>query len=138
LGSSVCLRRICVYSYLLLKYPIPKAAMGAMFAFTESVVANERETDDAWNGAAGGCAAGFLAGIRGYLNIDRAFAWPIDFICAARSLPVAIASCAIVGGAVGAFDYAGHLSGDLSETKEERRRKFFKNPPKSLVQPPSE
>lgn len=39
--------------------------MGATFALTESVVANTREKDDALNGAAGGCAAGFLAGIRG-------------------------------------------------------------------------
>lgn len=38
--------------------------MGAAFAFTEAVVANQRETDDALNGLAGGCAAGFLAGIR--------------------------------------------------------------------------
>ena len=42
-----------------------EAAMGTTFALTESVVANQRQTDDALNGAAGGCAAGFLAGIRG-------------------------------------------------------------------------
>lgn len=41
------------------------AAMGATFAFTESAVANQRQKDDALNGVAGGCAAGFLAGIRG-------------------------------------------------------------------------
>lgn len=41
------------------------AAMGATFALTESVVANQRQIDDPLNGAAGGCAAGFLAGIRG-------------------------------------------------------------------------
>jgi hypothetical protein len=56
----------------------------------------------------------------------------------ARSLPVAVASCAIVGGVVGTFDYAGRLAGDPSETKEERRRKFFKKPPMPLVQPPTE
>jgi len=39
--------------------------MGATFALTESVVANERQKSDALNGAAGACAAGFLAGIRG-------------------------------------------------------------------------
>lgn len=38
--------------------------MGATFALTESVVANTREKDDAWNGASGACAAGFLAGLR--------------------------------------------------------------------------
>ncbi len=41
------------------------AAMGVTFAATESIVANQRETQDALNGVAGGCAAGFLAGIRG-------------------------------------------------------------------------
>jgi hypothetical protein len=41
------------------------AAMGATFALTEAVVANQRQKDDALNGVAGGCAAGFLAGIRG-------------------------------------------------------------------------
>ena len=40
-------------------------AIGATFAFTDAAVANYREKDDALNGAAGGCAAGFLAGLRG-------------------------------------------------------------------------
>lgn len=40
------------------------AAMGATFAFTEAFVANQREKNDALNGAIGGCAAGFLAGIK--------------------------------------------------------------------------
>ena len=39
--------------------------MGATFALTESVVANQRQKEDALNGATGACAAGFLAGIRG-------------------------------------------------------------------------
>lgn len=41
------------------------AAMGATFAATEAIVANQRETEDSLNGVAGACAAGFLAGIRG-------------------------------------------------------------------------
>lgn len=45
------------------------AAMGATFALTESVVANHRQKDDALNGVAGGCAAGFLAGIRCRWNV---------------------------------------------------------------------
>ncbi|CAL1695643.1 unnamed protein product [Somion occarium] len=96
------------------------AAMGATFALTESVVANTREKDDALNGVAGGCAAGFLAGIR------------------ARSLPMAVASCAVLGTAVGIFDYGGKdITGISSkETLEERRRRFFKHPPPSLVPPP--
>jgi hypothetical protein len=44
------------------------AAMGATFAFTETVVANQRQKNDPLNGVAGGCAAGFLAGIRGALE----------------------------------------------------------------------
>lgn len=39
--------------------------MGATFAFTDSAVSNIRQKDDALNGVAGGCAAGFLAGMRG-------------------------------------------------------------------------
>lgn len=41
------------------------AAMGATFSLTKSVAANQRHTDDHINGAVGGCAAGFLAGVRG-------------------------------------------------------------------------
>jgi hypothetical protein len=44
------------------------AAMGATFAFTDSYVANLRQQEDALNGAAGGCAAGLLAGARGAPN----------------------------------------------------------------------
>ncbi|KAG5638652.1 hypothetical protein H0H81_011204 [Sphagnurus paluster] len=86
------------------------AAMGATFALTESVVANQRRQDDAVNGAVGACAAGFLAGIR------------------ARSIPMAIGSCVVLGAAMGTFDYSGHLSGDQTETLEEKRKKFFKQP----------
>jgi hypothetical protein len=44
--------------------PLYIAAMGGIFAATEAFVANQREVDDTLNGVAGGCAAGFLAGIR--------------------------------------------------------------------------
>ncbi|ETW86887.1 hypothetical protein HETIRDRAFT_41217 [Heterobasidion irregulare TC 32-1] len=88
------------------------AAMGSTFALTESIVANQRQKDDALNGVAGGCAAGFLAGIK------------------SRSLPVAVASCALIGVAVGTFDYSGQsLRGDTaSMSVEEKRRRFFKQP----------
>jgi len=91
------------------------AAMGATFAATESIVANQRETQDSLNGVAGGCAAGFLAGIR------------------ARSLPIAVASCAVIGAAVGTFDTAGQsLRGDQEALSyEEKRRRFFKQTPSS-------
>jgi hypothetical protein len=109
--------------------------MGATFSLTESVVANQRQKDDAVNGAVGGCAAGFLAGLRGsfvcLLNaVVTSTLSPI-----ARSLPVAVASCAIIGGAMGIFDYSGALTGDETVTKEERRRRFFKHPPPPLPQP---
>ncbi|KAF9481001.1 hypothetical protein BDN70DRAFT_992244 [Pholiota conissans] len=92
------------------------AAMGGTFAFTETYVANQRQKNDALNGAAGGCAAGFLAGVR------------------SRSIPMALAGCALLGASIGGYDYAGQLAGDSSETKEERRKRFFKTPPAPLVE----
>lgn len=52
----------------------------------------------------------------------------------ARSLPVAFASCAFLGAAVGTYDSAGRLAGerresDSPETWEERRKRFFKQKP---------
>jgi hypothetical protein len=96
------------------------AAMGATFAFTEAYVANERQKNDALNGAAAGCAAGFLMGIR------------------SRSLPMAAGGCVLLGGAVGVFDYTGQLVGESGTTREERRLKFFKKPPQPLVEPVSQ
>ena len=46
------------------------AAMGATLAATEAYVANQREKDDAVNGLAGGCAAGFLLGLRSTWILD--------------------------------------------------------------------
>ncbi|KZO98384.1 hypothetical protein CALVIDRAFT_535469 [Calocera viscosa TUFC12733] len=92
------------------------AAMGAVFSYTEASIANARAKNDAWNGAAGGCAAGFLAGVR------------------ARSIPTAVASCAIIGGFIGMFDLTGRsLTGGVQdfegpEQREERRLAFFKKP----------
>ncbi|EIW71244.1 hypothetical protein TREMEDRAFT_67637 [Tremella mesenterica DSM 1558] len=92
------------------------AAMGFTFSFTQAAVSNARETDDALNGVAGGCAAGFLAGVR------------------ARSLPMAVGSCAALGAAIGTFSAAGNaLTGTdrLSmprPEREERRLQFFKQP----------
>jgi hypothetical protein len=42
---------------------------------------------------------------------------------------MAIGSCAVLGAAVGAFDYGGkNLAGAGGATQEEKRRNFFKNP----------
>ncbi|VDB99635.1 unnamed protein product [Peniophora sp. CBMAI 1063] len=90
------------------------AAMGATLAATEAFVANQREKDDAVNGLAGGCAAGFLLGLR------------------KRSLPIAAASCAFMGAAVGTYEYAGNkLAGGPELSYEERRKRFFKQHPSS-------
>ena len=50
---------------------------------------------------------------------------------------MAVASCAVIGAAMGTFDYAGSLAGDPTETKEERRKKFFKTP-KPLIESESD
>ncbi|TFK30322.1 hypothetical protein FA15DRAFT_662263 [Coprinopsis marcescibilis] len=92
------------------------AATGATFAFTEATVRNSRQKDDAWNGAAGACAAGFLLGMR------------------MKSIPAAFGGCAVLGGIMGAFDYSGQLAGS-KESKEEKRNRFFKKPPRPLIAP---
>ncbi|KAL5495377.1 hypothetical protein ACEPAI_840 [Sanghuangporus weigelae] len=96
------------------------AAMGFTFAATEAIVANTREKDDPLNGVAGGCAAGFLAGLR------------------ARSIPAAFASCAFLGTAVGVYDRTGRIAGEKRdrespETWEERRKQFFKQKPPAEI-----
>ena len=52
---------------------------------------------------------------------------------------MAVASCAVLGAAVGTFDYGGkNIAGVGSpETQEERRRRFFKHPPVSPFPTPS-
>ncbi|KAJ7492675.1 hypothetical protein FB451DRAFT_1389033 [Mycena latifolia] len=79
-------------------------AVGATFAMTESVVANQRQTNDALNGASGACAAGFLLGLR------------------ARSLPVAVGGCTIMGGMMGLYDYT--VKGE--DRKAATQKGFFK------------
>lgn len=66
--------------------------MGFTFSFTQSATANIRQTNDSLNAAAGGCAAGLLAGAR------------------ARSFPIAIASCATIGTLLATFEAAGNVS----------------------------
>jgi hypothetical protein len=93
------------------------------------MIRTNKQTDDALNAAAGGCAAGFIAGVR------------------ARSLPLAFGACAAMGTAIGTFSAAGNVSAlstfqwfqtdkqSLTGTdrmsiprpeREERRLKFFK------------
>ncbi|KAG8744703.1 hypothetical protein FRC10_009617 [Ceratobasidium sp. 414] len=85
------------------------SAMGASFAFTEAAVANARETDDSLNGAAGGCAAGLLAGLRAIGTLVA------TFDAAGRSIT------------------GGQRDTTSTEAREERRRRFFKKPPQEAV-----
>ena len=106
--------------------------MGATFAATESIVANQRELQDALNGVAGGCAAGFWL----VSEVHAIPASSTNFVLifsAARSLPIAVASCAVLGAAVGTFDTAGQsLRGDQEALSyEEKRKRFFKQTPSS-------
>ncbi|KAJ7293523.1 hypothetical protein C8J57DRAFT_29130 [Mycena rebaudengoi] len=87
------------------------ASVGATFALTESVVANQRQTNDALNGASAACAAGFLLGLR------------------TKSFPVAVGTCAVMGGMMGMYDYAGGLGGDSVG-----KQRFFK--PTAIVEAP--
>ncbi|KAH7883531.1 hypothetical protein F5I97DRAFT_1958374 [Phlebopus sp. FC_14] len=88
------------------------AAITATYFVVEASVANHRESDDALSGIAGGCAAGFLGGLR------------------TRSLPVAIGSCAVLGATIGSMEYVGPIAS--KEEKEEKRKKFFKTTPLPL------
>lgn len=109
------------------------AAMGGIFSYTDSTVANFRQKDDAINGAIGGCAAGVVLG------------------AAARSVPMMFGGCASLAALIGTFDAAGkslqgtyarasptdfaHGGHDTShgpgekgwrEAREARRQSFFK------------
>lgn len=100
--------------------------MGAVFSYTRDTVANVRSKNDAYNGAAGGCAAGFLAGIRGMLlNLMPVI---IMTLLLARSLPMAIGGCAFLGATIGALDGSGEFTGGEKIMSDEQRSRFFKKP----------
>ncbi|UOH84085.1 hypothetical protein LQV05_000879 [Cryptococcus neoformans] len=68
------------------------AAMGFSYSFITALTANIRETDGPLNSAAGGCAAGFVAGVQH------------------KSLPVAVGACAGMAALLGTFNAAGNDS----------------------------
>ncbi|KAK0564375.1 hypothetical protein OC861_004315 [Tilletia horrida] len=113
------------------------AAMGGTFAYADSLTANIRESNDALNAAAGGCAAGLVMG------------------ASSRSAPTMLFGCLGLGALMGTFQAAGkNLAGPFSavqpveaipiapkegeeggpvrtvgrELREARRRAFFKQP----------
>ncbi|KAG0331650.1 hypothetical protein BG004_001560 [Podila humilis] len=80
------------------------AAMAGVFAATDSVVANVRETKDAWNSVAAGCATGMVAG--GFQ----------------RSGQTMIFGCLGMGAMMGAFDLSGSsLKGKYAEVGEKQK-----------------
>ncbi|CAO1624418.1 unnamed protein product [Sympodiomycopsis kandeliae] len=116
------------------------ASTAGIFGFSEAAVSNIRGKEDALNGAAGGCAAGLVIG------------------ASVRSIPTMVGSCAGLATLIGTFDAAGgSLMGDFAtsnpiseglaslgghgneaagtsgwrEAREERRRRFFKQPQQS-------
>lgn len=64
--------------------------MAGVFAATDSAVANARETKDAWNSAAAGCAAGLVAGAY------------------QRNGQTMVFGCLGMGAMLGAFDLSGN------------------------------
>ncbi|CAG8493441.1 4495_t:CDS:2 [Ambispora gerdemannii] len=90
------------------------AAIGSIFAATESLSANIRKTDDWRNSALAGCAAGMYPGLR------------------AHSYPLLIGGCAGLGIVLGVFEYSGRWEGKLAgKTMEEQkawREGFIRKP----------
>lgn len=92
----------------------PTAAAGFAFAAVDHTVANMIESsDNGIAGASGGCAAGFVSGIR------------------SGSIPKAVGMCAFMGSMVGTYDLAGGQLGWESGKKprserEKERESFFK------------
>ncbi|KAG0301516.1 hypothetical protein BGZ98_008281 [Dissophora globulifera] len=81
------------------------AAMAGVFAATDAVVGNVRETKDAWNSTAAGCATGMVAG--GFQ----------------RSPQTMIFGCVAMGAMMGAFDLSGSsLKGKYAETGVEQKQ----------------
>lgn len=108
--------------------------MGATFAFTESFVANQRQKDDLWNGAAGACAAGFLAGIKCSSTCHSPSSSPL-ISSTARSLPAALGGCAILGTVMAGYDHIGGVRIERAP-EESRRASFFKTPRDEVAAPP--
>ncbi|KAF7306876.1 hypothetical protein MIND_00480000 [Mycena indigotica] len=87
------------------------AAVGATYAFTEAVVANQREASDTTSVASGACAAGFLLGL------------------GVRSIPVAVGTCSLMAAAAGLQKYTNGMNTRHSQDTE---KSFFK--PSAVVE----
>ncbi|CAG8683547.1 16384_t:CDS:2 [Gigaspora margarita] len=85
------------------------ALIGGIFAGTESIIANVRQTDDWVNGAVAGCTAGLTAGVRacfGIATILSVYEW--------------------------AGQWQGLTSGMTDEERREWKKKIYKHPAPTL------
>ncbi|KAF9918306.1 hypothetical protein BX616_009498 [Lobosporangium transversale] len=83
------------------------AAMAGVFAATDSAVANARQTKDAWNSVAAGCASGLVAG--GFQ----------------RNAQTMVFGCLGMGTMMGIFDLSGNsLKGKYAEIAEQQKQEW--------------
>lgn len=59
-------------------------------------------------------------------NIHRWFPILILNHLTARSVPMAVGGCVVLGAIMGGYDYAGKLTGQPGISAEEKRKRFFK------------
>ncbi|KAG1171984.1 hypothetical protein G6F70_007590 [Rhizopus microsporus] len=84
------------------------AAMGGIFTLGECVAKDIRKEDDALNAAIGGCAAGFLAGVR------------------THSFGKMALGCAAIGGSMYAFESTGGLKGQFADKNRQEKKEYEK------------
>ncbi|WFD24312.1 hypothetical protein MEQU1_003011 [Malassezia equina] len=112
------------------------AFVGGLFTFASASLANFRQKEDGYNGAAGGCAAGLVVGAASML---------CNAYLLAGSVPVMAGSCVGLGALVGTFQAAGSTlvngstvppkaltekadpESPLLASTQERRARFFKS-----------
>ncbi|CAO3573349.1 unnamed protein product [Mortierella alpina] len=83
------------------------AAMAGVFAATDAAVSNVRETKDAWNSVAAGCASGLVAG--GFQ----------------RNAQTMVFGCLGMGAMMGAFDLSGNsLKGKYADMTEQQKQEW--------------
>ncbi|MBW0462677.1 hypothetical protein O181_002392 [Austropuccinia psidii MF-1] len=89
----------------ILKLGAMTAAVGFTYGGVSQFVASVRQESDPWNAAAGGCASGFLVGLR------------------AGQLPLALGQCFIFGSAAAGVNYAGGtlIPANHNKTKEQQQ-----------------
>lgn len=130
-------------------------AAGSAFTFGQSVSANLREKNDAWNTFIGGAAAGAIIGatcmwkkkklyfstgarkqtVVNFYSCERPFANKFPFIID-KTLPKIIGFATLVGSAVGIYEFSGGLAGfgrekalsvtgELTELEDGQKQGFF-------------